>query len=237
MTDFRIDTPTAISLIGPSQAGKTHNAFRIIRDGEKLFKDPRCLKRVFYFYKKENESYKDNKHLIKQAFKELPSKEFIEQITLPYVNDGGSIIILDDFQEDINQDIVELFTQDSHHSKITVIILMQNLYLSGRVGEAQRKIKRNCHHQILFDNNMDQSQFMKLGHQMFPKSKNLLISALKAASTKYASTTTNKRGFKTKRGYLWIDGTPGRNPLYSLRTNIFSDENKHMRFFHPRNFA
>jgi hypothetical protein len=52
-----------------------------------------------------------------------------------------------------------------HHTNITVIYLVQNIFPKGK---AARTISLNTHYLILFDSRSDRLQIQTLGRQIFP---------------------------------------------------------------------
>ena len=117
------------------------------------------------------------------------------------------LIILDDLMSGVlkNQNMEKLFTQGTHHKKITSIFLSQNIFQQGSYA---RSIMLNIWYLILFRNMRDASQVNTLARQMFPGNTSKLLEA-------YQDSTTSPFG------YLVIDMSPHIDEDFRLRTNIF----------------
>ena len=102
--------------------------------------------------------------------------------------------------------IANLFSRESHHRNLSVILLLQNLYHQGKFS---RDINLNAHYLILFRNPRDQMQIKHLSRQL-GQSDNILKAYNDSTSEYY--------------GYLLIDISPASDPTYMLRTKIFPDE-------------
>lgn len=223
MVDLSIRTPTTIAVVGPTQCGKTHFVFELFKNPN-IFLNPNCVKNIFYFYKAWSSEFDKNKHLIKQFINNNVTSEYIKELSSPFKHNDGCIIVIDDFQEDLNQEIADLFTVFSHHNNITPIIIMQSLYGSNKTAQYQRIIKRNTHHLILFDNHMDKSQFSRLGQLLFPQNKKFFLKAFEDATNKFAKTIIDNMGKQIKTGYLWVAGHPQQNAMTRLRTNVLKND-------------
>ncbi|GFQ94609.1 uncharacterized protein TNCT_353501 [Trichonephila clavata] len=52
---------------------------------------------------------------------------------IPENFENESLVIIDDWMSDLNVKIAELFTITSHHSRISVILILQNLFSRNKV--------------------------------------------------------------------------------------------------------
>ena len=118
----------------------------------------------------------------------------------------STFLVLDDLMSETNDDVANLFTKGSHHRKVSVMFLTQNLLYKNR---HMRTISLNSHYMILFKNPRDAGQFSILARQMYP-------SSWKFAEEAYRDAT--ERPF----GYLFVDLKPQQDERYRLRTNVFS---------------
>jgi hypothetical protein len=76
------------------------------------------------------------------------------------------LVILDDLMDKTDQRVVSLFTKKSHHTIISVMYIVQNLFHRGK---HHRTISLNAHYMVVFKNPRDVSQIMALVHQMYPR--------------------------------------------------------------------
>ena len=120
------------------------------------------------------------------------------------------VIVVDDLMNEKASDpfLHNLFTRTSHHRRISVIYITQNLFEKG-----QCKIKRNAHYLVLTRNPSDKSLISILGRQLFPRKRSLLDHFYEA----YDDAT------KSRYGYLVIDVSPSSSEEEKLKTNILPD--------------
>lgn len=121
------------------------------------------------------------------------------------------IVVIDDLMTEKSNDpfVHNLFTKISHHLKVTVIYITQNMYERG-----QCKMKRNAHYLLMMRNPSDKSQITTLGRQLYPRTKRQLQHFYEA----YDDAT------KKKYGYLLIDVSPEGDENQKLKTNILPNE-------------
>ena len=118
------------------------------------------------------------------------------------------------FQE-INKEIVQLFTAGSHHRNISIIFITQNFF---HENPHQRTISLNADYVVFFKNPRDKSQIFHLAHQMFLENVNFLVDAYKDATREPYS-------------YLFIDLTPKTDDRFRVRSKIFLGE--YTRLYKP----
>ena len=75
------------------------------------------------------------------------------------------ILILDDQINNLKSDVVDIFCVHSHHQKMTVILLVQTLFMPCKEF---RTISLNSHYIILMKNTRDRSSISQLAKQVFP---------------------------------------------------------------------
>lgn len=131
-----------------------------------------------------------------------------------------SIVIIDDLQnEALNSETVsQLFVKYSHHFCQTVVLVMHNMFESGKFAKL---IRNNAHHVILFKNLKSQDQVECFARQAFGRQAHKFLAA-------YEDATSAQPGTKrctSEDEYLWVDlSNTTRNFLYRLRTNLFNSE-------------
>ena len=116
--------------------------------------------------------------------------------------------MIDDMQVSALNNIfmANLFSRESYHKNISVILILQNLFHQGKYC---RDISLNTHYFILFKNPRDIQQIKLLGRQLGMPKKLLEV---------YLDAT------KDPFGYLLINLSPGNSDNYMLRSHIFPDE-------------
>jgi len=120
-----------------------------------------------------------------------------------------SMIILDDLAHLIysNKEMELLFSQISHHRKISVCHIKNNLFYQGKHA---RTINLNTHIYVLLSNPRDESQILTFGRQIYPSKPLCLLEAY--------------RDCMTTTGYLLLDLQPHTEGKYRMRTRIFPGE-------------
>lgn len=219
--DLRIETPTRIHIIGPSQSGKTEFVCKLIKYAKYMFKDvdgleeyPRCFspERILFYYNKENKVYHSISHLVTNWVQSPPNIDEINEFGNQFRNDGGCVIIIDDYGHKLNDSILELYTVGSHHLNITVICMFQCLYPTSPKQNFIRECAQNTQHTVLFQNHQKKSQFRTFAYQTFPSNPKFFLEALEDAFS------------LGPYSYLWYDATPNRHQCLRLRTNIFPND-------------
>jgi Poxvirus A32 protein len=162
--DLRFRNPSSFLLGGVSMSGKTTFAFNLLRNIETMFRDPRCAQNVIYYYSMWQSSFEEarKENLVKEWHNELPTTEEFKSKTMPFKDKGGSVVVIDDFAEDLTRDILKVFTVLCHHTNSVVILMTQNIFSKNRYF---RDISLNSNYVVLFKNNRDQTQIQRFATQ------------------------------------------------------------------------
>ena len=210
---FTFSHPTSIIIAGPSGSGKTCFLVRALKTS--LFQPPPT--RIIWFYKEWQKAYADVKLYD-------DSIEFQEGIVPSYLSslssDERNMVIIDDLMSNAAQskDVSKIFTQESHHRNLTVVLLVQNLFCQGK---EMRNISLNTHYMVLYKNPRDKSQIRFLSHQIFPENPKFLPNVFHNAT-------------EQPHSYLLIDLHPETEEQYRVLTKIFPEEQ--IRFYVPENY-
>ena len=202
MTVIPFFSPTTITISGPTGSGKSTFVFRLIENKAEMFRtEP---EKIYYFYTVWQPLFEKNLDKNITFLHGLPDSKTIESIS----NDKHNLIILDDMQIKAMNDpyIANLFSRESHHRNLSVILLLQNLFHQGKYG---RDVSLNSHYFILFKNIRDTNQIKVLGSQLGIKNK--LENAYKDV-------------IQDSYSYLVVDLCPSSDSNYMLRTHILPDE-------------
>jgi hypothetical protein len=188
-------------------SGKTVWTRNLIANKERLFKPeaPRC---VIFFYRQWQPIYTEMQEsgLVHLFIEGIPEEAQLKELFSRYKQYGGCICILDDLADSVNDTVTLLFTVLSHHLKVTVILLVQSLFLENKL---YRTCSLNAHYIVLMKNKRDGVSVSYLARQISPyHSKYITESFMKATQTPYS--------------YLLFDMRQETNDLLRLRTNIFS---------------
>ncbi|GFQ81945.1 uncharacterized protein TNCT_607421 [Trichonephila clavata] len=131
----KLKHPSCLLCVGATQSGKTS-----------LIRQMIAQKAYDYEFKNTIWCYK----AFQDWFFEEKGISFVQGIPENFENE--SLVIIDDWMSDLNGKIAELFTVTSHHSRISVILILQNLFPRTKV---MRDISLNAQYIILFKNNRD----------------------------------------------------------------------------------
>jgi hypothetical protein len=148
--------------------------------------------------------------------KGVPNEQYINE----FVTDGGhNICILDDMQSAVasSSEMEHLFCVQSHHLDLSVILLQQNIYCSGKYA---RSVALQAHYLFAMKSLRDQSQLACLSRQIYP-GKSKLIPEVFGDVLKM-----------DKYPYLVIDLSPHSDDRFRLRTHIFPGED--VIFYRPK---
>lgn len=91
------------------------------------------------------------------------------------------IVVLDDLMMDAanSPEIAHLMSVGSHHYQMTVIHILQNLFVKGK---SMRTASLNCHYFILMANKRDTLQVAALGRQIFPGNLKFFLQSFESAT-------------------------------------------------------
>jgi len=199
---------STFALCGATQSGKTTWLYNFLQHIDEMFEED-SPREVLYCYGVYQPLYDDMKAVCSfiTFHAGVPTVDTIQE----FASGEHKIVVLDDLLQDVvqNVEIEKLFTLGSHHKKLSVFFLSQNLFQQGRCA---RTIALNTAYLILFKNYRDTSQLITLGRQLVPGHHNVLIQAYKDATT------------LSRYGYLVLDMSPHTEDRYRWRTRIFPGE-------------
>jgi len=129
------------------------------------------------------------------------------------------LIILDDLLNDAySKEVCDLFTKDSHHRNISVILITQSLF---HQGSYPRNISLNAKYLVLLKNVRDKNQSMFLAYQVYPENRTSLYKPYLKSTQRYYR-------------YLILDLSQDTNDRLRFRTNIFPTDPPPPIFYAPK---
>lgn len=148
-------------------------------------------------------------------------KELLENLTIfegvPDIASAvrpNSLIVIDDLMlEAFTKEVCELFTVQSHHKNISIILILQNLFTKNKLT---RDISLNNQFIVFFKNPRDVTQFSILARQVCGKNYKALENVYKQVCSR-------------PYGYLVIDLCQATPEFLKYKTNIF--DNNHFDVF------
>ena len=149
--DPRLAHPYTAIVSGPTGSGKTQFVKRLITSGDASVDDP--PEKILWLYGEYQSAYDDMR-------KSIDNVRFIEGFPsdMDTLIDPGvrNLVVIDDLMTELSGDtrVTNLFTKGSHHRNMSVIFIVQNLFLASKQF---RTISLNAHYMILFKNPRDNS--------------------------------------------------------------------------------
>ncbi len=165
--DLRFQNPASFLLIGSSMSGKTSFVLRCLDNIEKLFADPRCGQNVIFFYKTWQDKYEifARKNVVKEWLPIFPSREIFEEKTRLYSRIGGSIVVVDDW-DNLKHDTIDIFSISTHHNNVATFFLLHSLFPDNA---AYRQISKQASYNVIFKSTRDKQQLVTFAHQMYAR--------------------------------------------------------------------
>jgi hypothetical protein len=179
--DLRFKTPSSFILGGASQSGKTTFTFNLLRFVDDLFVTPKCKQNIVYYYNQWQDSYEQfqKENVVSKWINKLPTTEDVKEHTWLFKDDGGSILVIDDFAQQLNKDVVDIFSILCHHTNSVVILLTQNIFSKNKVF---RDVSLNSSYVVLFKNPRDSSVIANFARQFAPGKNSYIVDAFKQAT-------------------------------------------------------
>ena len=189
-SSFKIHHPTTCLIAGPTGCGKTKFVSRII---ESLVSESTAMiqprpTRIVWVYSEWQSIYeqlsgmKKEKLGVEIEFAKCTCTD-LNHIYDSFIVSETNLLILDDLMSSTNpsqkKQILQLFTQGSHHRNLTIFYIVQNLFDQGSSGRA---ISLNSQYIIVFKNPRDSAQIGFLAQQAFPKNPKFLDEAYQDAT-------------------------------------------------------
>lgn len=154
-------------VVGPSGSGKTVRTCQILRWKDEMVEGGEDIKNVVFCYAAWQPLYDRMREsgIVTRFVKKKPSsREFVEMVE-DYTHRGGSIVVIDDFMSQIDQDLVDIVTVQSRHHNTTTFLLFQSLFPSNKLA---RQISLNVKYLHIHKNPRENAQIQTLARQVAP---------------------------------------------------------------------
>ena len=203
--DARWSHPCTVMIAGPSASGKTQLTSSIVTNRNCLFNPP--PQKTILYYCQWQPIYDEWKSagVVDEFYSTFPEEEdFRERLDL---EGTGSLVVFDDFflHVESNKSFFEnLFCIDSHHLKVSVILIVHNLFT-----KSLRTLSLNCHRFFLTQSLRDKGQLQTLARQAFPGKSDYVIQSFDDSML-------------ARYGHLCLDFSPECNPLLRVTSNWFA---------------
>ena len=163
-------------MVGPSGSGKTYRTCDILRLKDSIIEEGEKIRNVILCYAAWQPIYEALRRegVVTKFVKKKPSsKEFVELVER-YRDHGGSIVVIDDFMTQIDQDMVDIVTVQSRHYNTSTFILFQSLFPPNRLA---RQISLNVKYLHIHKNPRENAQIQTLARQLNPKNYEWIVQA------------------------------------------------------------
>jgi hypothetical protein len=163
-------------LVGPSACGKTYRTCEILRLREEMIEGGEEIKNVVFFYAAWQPIYERMREdgVVTEFVKKKPSSaEFVKRVE-DFRDRGGSIVVIDDFMTQIDQDMVDIVTVQSRHYNTSTFILFQSLFPPNKLA---RQISLNVKYLHIHKNPRENAQIQILARQLAPTNSKWIVEA------------------------------------------------------------
>ena len=153
---FTLNHPFRLVVSGPTSTGKTNFIFRLLNQKDELIEP--SIEQVLYLYGEWQPIFEKHKN------------KFIFSRDLNLLNMNPkkrTLLVIDDLLQKLSgsDDLLELFTQRSHHRGVSVILVSQNIFSHSKIF---RTVKLNCTNYYLTRHNSDLNQLNYFARQIEP---------------------------------------------------------------------
>lgn len=200
--DATLKCPFNMLVAGPSQSGKSTWVSKLLKYAPSLLE---AMPKKIIWYSPHGQVPNNVSVDVRTCLPWETDEEEIE--------DDVDLVVLDDFAHETNnsRQLTKFLTQVSHHRRISVILLSQNLFWSGKETRTQ---SLNMHYIVLMRQTRDRQQIRTLARQ----------TASNENDFKYFLAAYNDAIGDKSFSYLLVSVHPRDDPQLFLRTSIFPDE-------------
>ena len=180
--DLRLKTPFTCLIAGKSQSGKTELLLSILSQWRYITTDHEGVycRKLYWYY---GTASPDQMNRVKQIFEDYRMEDgATKNIELRFVhvtsfkdedvkqslkNMSNAIVVFDDLMNQMSVDeyTANLFTRESHHNRLCVFHLWQNIFPTTKFAP---EITRNTQYKILFMNPETSRQLRDMLSNMYP---------------------------------------------------------------------
>lgn len=163
---LKFKTPFGMLVCGPSQSGKSEFLFNLVKFREDLFTNQ--FERIIYCqansFSAKNQSFFER---LKSEFSTIELCQGLPSISGLNLdlNNSPSLLLIDDLMTSVlwSQAMVELLANEVHNYNISVVIVLQNYFASGKFGKT---LIRNCQYRVFFYTRVQQLELRTISSQI-----------------------------------------------------------------------
>ena len=195
---MELKSPFTMLMAGPSGLGKSSLVLKMLNEPSCFDRPPTSVIIAYSRMQSVYETIADSSAVPVRLVEGLP-----DDLKTP----PGSLLIIDDLQNEAGKAVCDWFTKNAHHYDTNVIYLVQNLFLKT---PEHRTASINAHYIVLFKNPRDKSQITNLAKQFAPNNPSYVVEAFKKATTR-------------PHAYLLLDFKQDTDDLLRIRDSVFKD--------------
>ena len=179
--DLRFIPGATHLMVGPSGAGKTFRTCAILRAKNQMLQGGEGIQNIVFCYNAWQPMYDQLKNdgVVTKWVRKKPSSEEFVKLVAPFKDRGGSIVVIDDFMTQIDQDLVDIVTVQSRHYNTSTFLLFQSLFPPNKLA---RQISLNVKYIHLHKNPRDAHQIGTLARQLASRNSGWIEQAYHAVT-------------------------------------------------------
>ena len=202
--DARLKHPFSLIIAGSSQSGKTTWLVNLLLHADQLIDS--TLEYIVVFIGTEHSPFLRLKSVFGDK---LSCVGGLPESFDPYIDrNKRGLFIIDDLMRvaTVDKNIGELFTKRGHHENISICLVLQNLFASGK---ERLTCQRSSHYIVLFRNPLDQSVTHIMAQRLEPARKKKMTDMLTYILLHHR--------------YVFLDGKQDTLPGAKYRTDMFNE--------------
>ena len=213
--DLKLHTPFSMIISGPTASGKSKMLFEVLDNITNNTNPP--IEKVVFIYGIWQDIYKN--------YRDIFFTDNLEDLQVE--PEKRTLIVLDDMMSSIrdSKTLEEAFTLGVHHKKVSICLILQNLFYSGSI---MKTIRDNCMYMVVTRHIQDINKLAIFGRQLEAKqnSSYFMDSYEDATAEKYS--------------YLFIDLHPSselRDGVYKIKYRSKVHKTSGQILYLPKNRA
>ena len=162
--DMRFKEGATHIICGPSESGKTSRLCSILKLKNQIIENGENTKNIVYYYSVWQSEYDKLNEVFNnvQWINKMPTnEEYVDRIK----DHPRSICVIDDFQTEINNELVKIVTVSTRHYNSSCFILLQSLFPPNKLA---RTVSLNAKYIHIFKTPRDLSNLNYLARQLRP---------------------------------------------------------------------
>jgi hypothetical protein len=134
------------------------------------------IKNIVFCYAAWQSCYDDlqREGAVTRFLNKNPTSEEFVALVKDYKDDGGSIVVIDDFMTQISEDMVDIVTVQSRHHNTSTFVLFQSLFPPNKLA---RQVSLQVKYLHIHKNPRENAQIEVLARQVSPRDYKWIVQA------------------------------------------------------------